>query len=393
MAEAERPHGLMARAMAARAAKMRKKAYILHKYLIGELLLYFSIAFLFFFLIFFVNQILLVAEKILQMRVPLGSVALLIVYSLPFIVAQSAPFATLVGFLVCLGRLVSENEILIFRASGHSYGLLLVPVLLLGTVISALSFVVNDYLLPLATVSYDNLYRKILYSNPGVELEPHSVKRTNESTLVIGDVTGQVVSDLVFFDFNNADAWRIIVSGKAFVTQAQDRSVLMQLEMDDAVVAFFDAQNTTDYDVIASDSVRMNIFNSTIFPEANASNPRRMPSFDLYKHIRDMKKAENASLFQINLFEMEFQKRFSLPFASFFFALLALPFAILFGSRHGQTVGFVFGVFVCVVYWSMMILGQIFSSRNGLNGIVSMWAPNLLVGIAGFVCYLRLKQK
>jgi lipopolysaccharide export system permease protein len=366
---------------------------VLLKYLVAELLLYFIIAFLFFFIIFFVNQILLVAEDILKMRVPLKNVALLILFSLPFIVAQSAPFATLVGFLVCLGRLATENEILIFRASGHSYALLLVPVLLLGLFISMISFVVNDYLLPLATVAYSDLYRRIIVSNPGVELEPHSIKRTNESTLVIGDVAGKTVSDLVFFDVDTNNSWRVIVAGNTLVAQAQDRSVLMQLEMRDAVIALFDIADRTTYDVISSGEVRMNIFNSTIFPPAPVPNPREMPARILWQRITEMKQEQNTSHQQINMFELEFHKKFSLPFASVVFALMALPFAILFGSRNGQTVGFVFGIIVCVIYWAMMILGQIFSSNNGFNSVLSMWLPNALVGAAGLVCYLGLRQK
>ena len=60
----------------------------------------------------------------------------IMVYSLPFIVAQSAPFATLVGFLMSLGGMMSSNEILIFRASGFSFLRILVPVASLGLIIS-----------------------------------------------------------------------------------------------------------------------------------------------------------------------------------------------------------------------------------------------------------------
>ena len=79
-------------------AAVRMK-HVLFSYILRELLLYFIVAFLFFFLIFFVNHMLLRAGDILEKRVPLGKVALFIFYSLPFVIAQSAPFATLVGFL------------------------------------------------------------------------------------------------------------------------------------------------------------------------------------------------------------------------------------------------------------------------------------------------------
>ncbi|MBR1721239.1 MAG: LptF/LptG family permease, partial [Treponema sp.] len=76
--------------------------HVLFRYLMKELFLYFFIAFIFFFMVFFVNQILLVAENILKKHVPVMDVMRLITYSLPMVIAQSAPFATLVGFLMCL---------------------------------------------------------------------------------------------------------------------------------------------------------------------------------------------------------------------------------------------------------------------------------------------------
>ena len=89
----------------------------------------------------------LIIQKILEKKVPLWDVIRLMNYALPSIIAQSAPFATLVGFLMCLGRLASENEVLILRASGQGYKIILIPVLSLGLLISVCSFFVNDYFL------------------------------------------------------------------------------------------------------------------------------------------------------------------------------------------------------------------------------------------------------
>ena len=103
-----------------RGPQIGNNRYVLLLYITKELFLYFFISFLFFFMIFFVNQILLLAEDVLKKRVPVLDVIRLMTYSLPFIIAQSAPFATLVGFLMCLGRMMSDNEILVMRITGLS---------------------------------------------------------------------------------------------------------------------------------------------------------------------------------------------------------------------------------------------------------------------------------
>ena len=223
------------------------RPHVLTRYLVRELLLYFSVAFLFFFTIFFVNQILLIAENILRQGAPVWDVVKLMTYSLPFIVAQSSPFATLVGFLMCLGRFMSDNEIIIFRASGFSYAHILTPVLVMGLAISIASFFVNDYLLPLGTIRYNRLRRMILSSNPAVALDSHSVKRLNTATLVTGDVSDTKVSDLVIIDMGSDGKMRIISAGESDLKSVRKEGVLMQLTMtDEKIREYSNIKETND---------------------------------------------------------------------------------------------------------------------------------------------------
>ncbi len=362
-------------------------------YLIKELLLYFLICFVFFFMVFFVNQILLMAEDVLKKRVPLLDVVRLISYSLPFIIAQSAPFATLVGFLMCLGRMMTDNEILVLRASGQSFSVILVPVLVLGLFISFVSFFVNDYLLPLGTISYNKLYRSILLSDPSIELEPNSVKRTEETILVIGDVDKTTVSDLLFFDTDEQGQQRIIIAGKSDIINSTEPEILMQLDMDSSVVLFFDRTDVKEYDIMSAGRTRMNVFTSSVLSSSSSTNPREMTSYDLRKFILEMREENTLSKRQMNMYELEYYKKFSLPFGSIFFAMLAMPLAIIFGKHNGQTIGLIVGLFLCVAYWAAMILGQTFGIRSGISGFWTMWLPNIVVGGAGLIFYLLLVKK
>ena len=375
------------------ALSFQSNRHVLITYLVKELLLYFLIAFLFFFMVFFVNQILLMAEDILKKRVPIMDVARLMSYSLPFIIAQSAPFATLVGFLMCLGRMMTDNEILVIRASGNSFLVILLPVLILGGCISLLSFFVNDYLLPLGTISYNKLYKEILFSDPTIELESNSVKRTDDVTLVIGEVTDTLVSDLIFFDVDDQGQTRVIVSGATEINNATEPGILMNLTMDSALVCFFDSADARSYDVMQARKTTMNVFTSSFFSDPFSNNPREMTSFDLFKFIRQMQEEDSTSSLQMNMYKLEFHKKFSLPFASIFFALLAMPLAILFGKHNGLTVGLIIGIFLCVAYWAAMILGQTFGIRQGLSGFWTMWLPDFFVGVAGVIFYLVLVKK
>lgn len=370
------------------------KNHILIRYLFKDLFLYFLVSFLFFFMIFFVNQILLTVEDLLAKSAPFSDVMRIMFYSLPFIIAQSAPFATLVGFLMSLGGMMSSNEILIFRASGFSFLKLLVPVAILGLMISIGSFFVNDYLLPLGTIKYNKLMREIVNSTPSIELESNSVKKLDTSNIVIGEVNGNQVSDIILFDSKN-DEDRIIVAGKSVLKGAKEEGVLMQLDMTDSTVLSIDKNNWGDYDVLSSERSIFNVFDSTILGTTSRS-AREMTAYDLSKKIKSMAEEteeDPVRLKRLNIWLMEFHKKFSLPFGSIFFAVLAFSIAFLFGKHNGQTLGLFLGLVICVLYWAMQIMGQLFVQRVGLNSFLCIWIPNFIIGGVSLILLTRLLKK
>jgi lipopolysaccharide export system permease protein len=365
---------------------------ILIKYLYRELFYYFMICFAFLFVVFFANQILLIGEDMLSKRAPFNDVVKIMIYSLPAIIAQSAPFATLVGFLMCLGRMASDNEILIFRASGFSFRSILVPVMILGLAISLVSFFVNDYLLPLGTIKYNQLYRKIMKSNPTVVLEPDSVKQIGDNTVVIGSVDGENVSDIIFFNESKKDEESIIVAGASKLTGARNEGVLLQLDMSDTVVTTFKNHVRKNYDVMKSGRTILNIFDST-FTGKSGKNPREMTFVDLRKEIHSMEIKPDIDKIRLNTWKMEYYKKFAIPFGSIFFAFLAFSIAFLFGKHNGLTMGLFVGIIICVLYWAMQISGQLLVTRVHLDSFLCIWVPNILLGVMGGIFSLVLIGK
>ena len=119
-----------------------------------------------------------------------------------------------------------------------------------------------------------------------------------------------------------------------------------------------------------------------------------MTSYDLKKIIIKKRiESEGERTFQLNLYEMEYYKKFSLPFGSLFFSLLAFPLALIFGKSNCQTIGLIIGILISVLYWSLIIMGQNFVIRNNINGFYVMWLPNAIIAIFGLIFLLKLVKK
>ncbi len=366
-------------------------------YVARELLLYFAMSFLFFFLIFFVNQILLMAEEILSKRAPLRDVVLLIVYALPSIIATSAPFSALVGTLMAVGRLVSDREILAMNALGVSVRIIAVPVLAVGLLISAASFLTNDILLPLGTIRFNRLYRKILTSVPALELEANTIKRNQRAIVVTGSVSGNEMDELLVVDSDEEGNRRIIASPRARIVKSDDLDVLMTLSMDEPEALVLDRRDASKFDFIESKELSYNLLSRNVLPTYSGHiTPREMSSLDLHREIarrigeRTEKKGteREGTGRTLNMYRMEFHKKFAIPFGAFFFIMLAFPLGLSVRS-NGQSVGFIFGLIIALLYWVLLVGGQTLSVKLGFNGVLMMWIPNLSVLIAGLALVWR----
>lgn len=321
------------------------------------------------------------AEDILSKKAPLKDVLLLILYAMPSIIATSSPFAALVGTLMGIGRLVSDREFLSMNALGISVRNILVPVFTVGVLISTLSFFTNDILLPAGTIQFNRLYRKILTSTPALELESNSIKKNQNAIVVSGTIKAGIMDSLLVIDTTTDGNKRIMVSPEAQVVRSTSDAVLMTLFMKNSLVTIIDSKKNSNYDVIHAKNISYNILTKNIFPSySNSITPREMSSRDLHKEIQKIEKNSDKRL--LNMYRMEYHKKFSIPLGAFFFVLLAFPLGLT-AKTNGQSVGFILGLLIAVVYWAMLIGGQTLSFRLGFNGAIMMWVPNLTVLLAG----------
>jgi lipopolysaccharide export system permease protein len=390
----------------------------------------FVIAFCFFFFIFFVNQILLMAKEVLTKKVPFDQVALLILFSLPTIIAMSAPFASLVGTLMTVGRLTSDNEILVMLSSGLSYKTVFIPAAAMGIFISLMSFFTNDVLLPAGTVQFNKLWRKILASTPAVELNANSVKRFKNTVIVTGGVTDNVINDILILDRTQSGERRVIMASSAELKDGGKDGIGLFLK--DAFIQSSKEMIREDYDYAATDLLQYWVSNEDIIQTAVSVSPREMSSRDVYKAIlkrresvetrgntvknkivnqglslekilREGQEAESwnrrASTISsynreitnlVNIQKdrslanhiIELYRKFSVPFGAFCFVFLAVSLGLL-AKKSGQTVGFIFGILISVIYWSMLFVGQTMGLRLGAPPFWSMWLPNILCFVVG----------
>lgn len=365
---------------------------IIFRYIFKELFLYFAVCFLFFFFIFFVNQILLMAEEILSKKAPLKDVMLLMFYSLPFIIATAAPYAALVGTLMGLGRFVSDLEFVSMNALGISSFYMLIPVFSIGLFISIISFITNDIFLPWGSVKFNEVYFNLATSTPALELESFSIKRGNNTIVIAGLIKENIVNNILIVDKTADDETKVLGASITEIETSDSPSIVMKLNILNPRMLNLDLQDRTKYDVAYGDCITYNVLSEDIrYNFAGSMGPDKMTSLDLYRDIKNKIK-ENSSERTLNIYMMEFNKKFSIPFGAFFFVMLAAAISGA-GKLHNQSVGFVLGLLISVSYWAILMGGQTLALNRNLNGSIAMWLPNaMLFSVAIFFFIKKVFQ-
>ena len=251
--------------------------------MLAEFLFSFLVSFLFFFFIFFINQLLVMAEEIFSKKVPFWDVLLFVLYSLPAILALSFPFGALLGALMAVGRFSSDNELLAMRACGLPLRRVLFPLLALGLLLSLVSFAVNDYFLPLGNLRLGRMYRRILYSNPSIELEPFSVKAYRDAVLITGAVEGQQILDLAIIDKNDQNQKRVITAARGRLAEGEGQRGVISIRLEDVFSHVRSASDPERYEYSTAETMIYNILLRDISVGFINPTPREMRAVDVWR--------------------------------------------------------------------------------------------------------------
>lgn len=413
----------------------------LSSYITSEFLLSFLVSFLFYFLIFFLNQLLLMAQGILAKGIPVGSVLLLMVYSLPSFITLSAPFATLTASLMAYGRFSSDNEILAMRSAGIRRFIIFRPVLILGIVISLVSFSINDFLLPAGTRAFQRLWLELSLTHPGLELEAYSVRTFRQSVLVTGAIDSEGIHPMLIIERDNSGNRSVIMAERASPEIRGNVGEFPGFRMHGVFSLTPNARDSEewtwsradfmDYRLLMGDSAildqqagpgNMRVMEiRQVIREKSARHKERLMAHErrleesllsLSMHyaavsagslgerssslpVVRQKSSELTELrstrpvdHSLQVWKLEYFQKFAIPFACLPFVVLAFPLGLA-AKRSGRAVGFFIGLLLTTLYWSLLVLGRSLGLRTDISPFLVMIVPDILLLAAGVILYFR----
>ena len=159
-----------------------------------------------------------------------------------------------------------------------------------------------------------------------------------------------------------------------------------------------------EIDLFTDDMPKNNIFQIIEDFEKNSldslkkTSPLRLSTFK--SRIKNLKRGVNTDfslinsyIKSINTYTVELHKKFSIPFACIIFIIIGAPLGIT-SRRGGLGASISMSLLFFIIYWAFLIGGEELADRGLLNAGISMWLPNIILGLLGlYLCYRITKEK
>jgi len=354
---------------------------IFRRYFLKEFFKYFIIVLVSFTAISIVAEFFDKASEFYAEKPPVYLVIQYLLLQAPRVILYALPFASLFSILITIGMASKWREILIIKSSGASTKKLFSSFLILGVIITLISLVLGETVVPEATRSAAYVRKvHILKQSPRII--------QSKGALWIKGLDGSLVRISGFVENDN----RIL---KTSIFQFNPSFGLeKRTEADAAVwdhgiwtlknVTVFDFKNNTShhYETLISASLE----EPKIFRE-EMQKPEEMNFRELYTYYSRLEKAGFRNLrYTIQLYE-------KLAYPSINFVMMLFGISLALNARWGGGIRAAgLGVIISVLYWLLYSMSISLGNTGFLQPWLAPWISPLAFGIAGSVLYWQIKE-
>jgi len=363
---------------------------LLVRYILREHIAPFFTGLIFLTFILIMNKFFIVIWDIVGKGIPGGMVLSMLWLSLPSIFALTVPMAVLVAVLMAFGRLSADFETVAIGAAGKNPLTLMIPPLAISFFIAVGMIWFNNHILPDANHRLKNLTIDISRKKPGFRLQAMVLVRDFEDYDILVRDIDHKTSRIYDITINEKSTGRTILSKEGVVKSEGD---IVYINLFQGEIHEIDPHDVSKYRRIefAQHTIALSLDTAFIRKERTYRGDRELSAWALRKRIKDVlvKNPVNPSQNrEIARLLVEYHKKFSIPVSCIIFILMGVPLAIKV-RKGGATGGFGLSLIFFIFYYICLIGGEELGDRCIIPAWLSMWFPNIALGIFGVILCMR----
>jgi lipopolysaccharide export system permease protein len=352
--------------------------YILHRFIIRELLVTFTLS------VIFLNSTLMM-EKLMKLSKLLSSVGAsaldigeVILYIQPQLLILTIPMSMLLAVLLTYGRLNGDNELVIMRSIGMPFRLISRPVMYVGFALFIVNLGISFYLGPLGGVELREKITSILISRAPLAIE-EGIFNTSFKDMVIlirEKPSPREISGIFISDERNSAEPKIIVAKEGRIISEGDA---LSFSLSDGHVYITKGDTLTE--------IHFGIYYFKIIPSFRGSD-KNIAEFTPLELLAESNKHPDRKI----AFLIEMHRRLSMPALCLIIIFLGPALSLLAG-KSGRLGGLTVGLVIFGAYYVIMIYGENLAKSGTLPHYIGAWLSFALLALLSLIVFERVSRR
>jgi lipopolysaccharide export system permease protein len=337
-------------------------------------------------------------RKVVESGLPLSIALQVFLLKMPDFIVYAFPMSTLLATLMTYSRLSSESELIALRGCGVSVYRMVLTAVIFSLMITGLTFVFNEQIVPAANYQASVTLDKALKSDKPVVIRRENQFYPEYRTIKQDGKKVKILSRLFYAD--EFDGKRM--KGLTIIDRSQEgvnQIVVSESGEWNPAANLWDFYNGTIY-IVAPDRSYRNILR---FEHQQLKLPRT--PIDLASKRRDYGEMNIAQALEqleierlggdeqkIRKLEVRIQQKISLPFVCVVFGLVGAAMGSI-PQRTGRATSFGVSVIVIFSYYLLSFISGALGQAGIFSPFMAAWFSNLLGLGVGMFLLMRVAQR
>jgi lipopolysaccharide export system permease protein len=332
-------------------------------------------------------------RKITESGLPIEIAVQVMMLQMPRFISYAFPMSTLLATMMTFSRFSSDSEIIALRGCGVSLYRIVAPAVVLSLVITGMSFLFSEFVVPAAnhqaTITLEKALNQekpkfqennIFYPEYGEVTQPDGSKiRALKRLFYANQFDGERMKGLTILDWSQQSLNQIVTADSAIWNPVQST---------------WDFFNGTIY-IISPDASYRNIVrfeNQQLkLPKAPldlAGKDRDSAEMNIAQ-IQDYKEVIKVSgdAKKLRKLDLRVQQKLAFPFVCLVFGLVGSVLGTR-PQRTGRATSFGISVIIIFSYYLLNFICEALGLSNVLSPIMAAWLPNVFgIGAGGFLLF------
>ncbi len=307
----------------------------------------------------------------------------LFMYKLPGIITLTMPMALLLSTILVIGRMSSDLEVIALRSAGVSFFRLLLPLLMLGFLISLLNILFNEIVVPKANHHYETLYKRLKNTSvsikQNVNLTQYDAQGYPLRIINVKEVKNDVLNDITLAEYDDGTLARLI-RAKTGEWNAQ-----VGWELNDGVMHVLLKDSIQRLIVIEFEkeiiNIQLNLLElSRVDKSHEEMNAQELKQFILKEKVLGK---------NINELLIQYYFKFSIPFSCLIFAMIGAAVSFQ-PNQRSSTMSMGLSILIIVLYYIVYSISLVIGMGGTVPSYIAAWIPNFIVAVVSLYYLNRI---